>query len=419
MPVFPRKLFSLVMRKPRALFPEHLTPQLKSFYLSISIRNFAAAMVAIFEPIYLHSIGFALWQIALYYAAVYALYFFVIPLGGKFVERFGFSHGIMAATFFAVVYFVCLLNIPHSPIFLALAILSLTVEKALYWIGYHSDFAFFGQTGARGREIANMALLDSFVIILGPLLGGTLITYFGYSALYAVAGIVILLSAVPLALARELVTPRILSYRQCLRELSAPHQRRVSMGLFGFGEEMILLIVWPIFIYLSFGSALGVGWAVGASTFVTMIVIMLTGWASDTRDRNAVLRMGAVFTSMAWGARLFAASPVAVFAVDLFSRSARNILMLPMFSGVYEHASHDSIVRTVVFFEMTLCIAKAAAALCVAFLFFFVPAISWHAAFVLAAFFSLFYLLMAKPQEQPLFRRLYSRFASRAARTAS
>jgi len=74
----------------KSFFATKLSYQVRELYIAASMVSLAAAMVAIFEPIYLYKIGFSLEKILLFYLAVYVAYLFSIPLGAKFARRFGY-----------------------------------------------------------------------------------------------------------------------------------------------------------------------------------------------------------------------------------------------------------------------------------------------------------------------------------------
>src|SRR3990167_1375608 len=92
----------------KTFFATRLSYQVRELYLSVSIVDFAVAMVAIFEPIYLYQIGFSIERILYFYLAVYAGYFIFIPLGAKFARRFGYERAILLGSPFLAAYYLAL-----------------------------------------------------------------------------------------------------------------------------------------------------------------------------------------------------------------------------------------------------------------------------------------------------------------------
>jgi MFS family permease len=396
-----KKLLATTLSKEREFFPSRIPRELKELYMTMTMLNFALASGMLFEPIYLYTLGYTLSEIMLYYFAVYFLYFFLMPLGGKFVKRFGFEHGIVVGSLFLVVYFISLLAIPSSPIFLACAVISLAAQKMFFWPGYHADFAFFSQAEERGREVSIIALLDSFSYVVGPIVGGVLIASFGFIGLFTVMCIMILLSNIPLMTTKERFKPSTIAYGETYGALMAKENRPYLLAYAGFGEELVGLTIWPIFIYVTFTTFTNTGAAITFSTLITSLAIIYCGKLTDFSDRKKVLRFSTLFLCLSWLLRLFARGASAVIFADFFSRTARYLFAMPFFSGLYKHATQTSIVRAVIFFEMSLTLGKMAAAALLALLFYYFPG-QWNIAFLIAAAFSLLYVILSRrTHEQP------------------
>lgn len=367
----------------------------------MTMLNFALAAGMLFEPIYLYTIGFSISQIMLYFLAVYVLYFFLMPLGGRFVKERGFEKGIIVGSLFLILYFIFLFNIPRSWIFVGLAIFALAFQKMFFWPGYHADFAFFSKAGERGREISVIAILDALSYVLGPIFGGVLIASLGFFGLFMVMCVMIAFSVIPLLTTKEVFKPSTLSYREPYRALAAKENRCYLLGYAGFGEELVALTVWPIFIYLTFENFVSTGAAITISTLITSLVILYVGRLTDQYNSKNVLRFSSVLLTLAWVIRLFVRGAGGVVFADFFSRTTKYLFALPFFSGLYRHATETSVVRTVIFFEMALTVGKIIAAALLAVIFYYVPN-AWNAAFGLAAAFSLLYFFLSRkaPQKQ-------------------
>lgn len=399
-----KKLIALALEKERALFPSHIPRELKELYLTMTLLNFALAAGMLFEPIYLYTIGFSLSQIMMYFFAVYVLYFFLMPLGGKFVKWFGFEHGIILGSLFLILYFVFLLNIPRAWVFLPLAIGALALQKMFFWPGYHADFAFFSKAGERGREVGIVAILDSLSYVIGPISGGIIIAAFGFAGLFFAMCIMIAFSVLPLLTTKEVFKPSSLRYHEPYRALVAPENRRYLLGYIGFGEELIALTIWPIFIFLTFKNFVSTGAAITISTLITSLAILYVGRLTDVADQKKVLRFSTFLLALSWVVRIVARGAGGVVFADFFSRTTKYLFALPLFSGLYRHATETSVVRTVIFFEMSLTVGKIIAAAFLAIWFHYIPS-AWSGAFVLAALFSFLYFFLSHTAKPAPFSR--------------
>lgn len=371
----------------------HVKRQIKELYASAAIMDFAIAMVVIFEPIYLYTRGYSLQKILLFYLAIYSLYFIFIPLGAKFSRRFGYERGILASTPFLVLYYLSLFAIPSNAIYFYGAILFLALSKTFYWPGYHADFARFCSAGERGREVSEMQAISTIVYIVGPAIGGAIIAVGGFKTLFIIVSILILASNLPLLSTKEVFTPIPFSYWKAYARLFRKENLRRLCGYLGFGEELVVLTIWPIFIYVVIKNYFSIGVIIATTTLVTSIVIIYIGHLTDFKDKFKLLKLGSILTSTSAFLRITVSSGLGVFFVDTFSRVAKNFTSVPLTAITYERAQKTSVMKTVVFYEMALILGKILACLVVYLLLFLLPS-SFTAAFVVAGLMSLFYALL-------------------------
>lgn len=380
----------------KEFFPPRIAPQVKKLYLATAILNFAVASVVLFEPIYLYTLGFSLSHIMWFYGGVYGLYFCIIPLGGKLVKQKGFEHGILYGSFFLVMYYSFLFLCAFNPLYLIGAAVALACQKACYWPGYHSEFAYFGERGERGREISGIVIVDSLAMIGGPLVGGLITGLFGFPVLFVAASCLILISNLPLVLSRDSFIPSSFSYRQAYADLIKPEHRRYLFAFMGFAEELIVLTIWPVFIFLTLGSTVQVGWLVAISATVSVVLVAVLGRLADNKVGKEMMSVGALLTALVWLLRMTVRGGGGIFALDFFSRVSKYMLALPLISRMYEHGvKRAHIVSTVVFFEMSLSLGKLITAMTLGVVFYFFER-AWSVAFLWAACASLLYLLLGK-----------------------
>jgi len=373
-------------------FANHLTQQVKELYASVAISDFAKSAVMIFEPIYLYSIGFSLQKILIFYLAVYLIYYFFLPLGAKFARRFGYEHSILISTPCLILYYLSLFGVAYYPYLIYVAIIFLVLEKSFYWPGYHCDFARYSMREERGREISNLVVLASAVYIVGPLLGGLLVKTAGFPVLFIVASVLILISNVPLMMTKELFTPIPFPYAAAHRRVWKKKNRRKFFAYMGFGEELIVLVVWPIFIYTVVKDYFSIGAVVAGATLFTSLIVLWIGRLTDKKDKRIVLKAGTILYSIGWLLRLLVTTGLQVFFVDTLSRVAKNTIYVPLAAMTYARACKGSVMKEIVFFEMTLALSKVMAILAVLLLLHFFSA-GFSAAFIVAGIMTLFYAI--------------------------
>lgn len=374
-------------------FANGMTRELKELFWSTAILDFAISAVGVFEPIYLYTLGFSLSKILIFYIAVYALYFLLVPLGGKFARARGYEHAILFSTPFLILFYLSLFAIPYHPFFIVSAILSLAIQKTLYWPGYHADFARFGKDGSRGKEISNLVVLDSIVMILGPAFGGVVIATMGFKVLFIIVSFLILVSNIPLLTTPEKFVPVPFSYKDSMKRLVAPENRRRLFAYCGFGEEHLAGYLWPIFIFMMIPAFASIGFLVSASVFVATILTLYIGRITDEESRHEVLKIGVVFTAFTWLIRVLVVSGIGVFMADSLYRISRRTVGVPLAAITYEEAKRTSVMNTIVFLQMALVLGKLIVSVLALIILFFFPD-SWIAVFILGTMMAALYALI-------------------------
>lgn len=381
-----------------SLFANRLRRQVRELWTSTLILDLAVSMVTIFEPVFLYilfsryySQNITLSLIGLFYLAIYIPYFFTVPLGAKFAKRFGYENSIAVASIFFILIYLSMFASRRFPLLIIITIIAYIAQKTFYWPAFHSNFARFSVKGEQGREISNLWALESAIYILGPLIGGLIIQFYGFRVLFTLVSVLMLISNIPMLVTREKFKPKGFEYWGAFKKLFAKDNRRHLLAQFGHGEEWIVLVMWPIFMYLVAKDFLGLGLISAGSTFIATLVVLLVGRLTDKSDKERILRFGTVFYFFSWLFRILGRSIFGVLLIDVYSRVAKSTIALPITASTYQTARDGSVTGEIVFFEMSLVLGKIIAIiLCLLILQLFVP--GWNAIFILGGLFTLFYL---------------------------
>ena len=382
-----------------SFFAQKMSPQVKELYSADLILNFAISAVNIFEAVFLYLIFIDRYPLAqtlqwvlFFYLLVYIPYFFLIPLGARFAKRFGYEHSIAVSSIFTILFYLSLFGITKYFWLFWVAAAMYVLSKMFYWPAYHSDFAHFATDGNQGRQISNLVILRSLVYILGPIIGGFILEIFGFGTLFVFVSVIILLSNIPTLITKEIFTPEFFPYGPALKRVFSQANRRQFLAHLGFGEELVALTVWPIFIYVVVQDFFKLGVLVAVSVAVTTAVYLYIGKIADGRDKKAVLRYGSLLYFFGWLFRILARNVLGVFLVDSYSRITKQVVMIPFMAKTYEKAQDTSVMSSIVFFVMSLVAGKIITIfLSLLLLQIFAP--GWNALFILAGLMTLFYTL--------------------------
>jgi MFS family permease len=220
----------------RNFLPYRMSRQTKELFVSNIIINLALAMVLIFEPIYLFKLGYQIYQIALFYLAVYVLYFFALPLGAKFANKYGYENGMFFGSVLYIPFYLSLFLITKFSFMFYVAIIFYVLQKMFYWPAFHGNFSHNSVNREEGREISSSSISSSLMFIFGPITGGIIITYFGFSVLFIIASMLFLFSNIPMLLTKESFTKRNFEYSFIFKDLfKKSNLRNLCRGINTYG----------------------------------------------------------------------------------------------------------------------------------------------------------------------------------------
>lgn len=334
-------------------------------YTSVAIKNFAFSMIAIFEPLYLYKLYNSISIVFLYYAVMYTLYFFALPFGAKAAAKYGFEHCIFYSIPFAILYFLALSQIPNYGWMIFAAIIFVITHRILFWPSFHTDFAHYSARGFKGREMSAMSSISTLAAIVGPVIGGIILTKFGFESLFVVVSILSLASIIPLFMTGEKFEPHNFSYKKALKRILKPYGRYKRKNLityFAFSEETIMMIGWPIFIFLIIKEFYLIGALMGASALFIAITNLYVGKLSDKLNinkREKLLASSASLYSLSCFLRPFVGGWLSVLLVDFFSKVAKMGIAYPIFTFIYSGGGRrKDFLEYIMFYEMSLSLGR-------------------------------------------------------------
>lgn len=381
---------TLKLRLPH-YFTYHLEREVKDLYVAAGIADVALAAMLIFEPIYMYqALGLSVPEILIFFAAVYAWYIVCIPLGGIVTARLGYRRAMVFSIPFQLGYWAALWFAGDYPMLLWVAPLLYALEKSFYWPAFHAIMARFANRGQVGREFSVLTAIIQGAHIIGPLLGGIIAQLSGGQNLLLVAGIVYALSLIPLLMHKEQFQERAFSMKHVFSLYRTKFKH--SMGYWGFGEELLALTVWPIFVYLAFEGYQDTGIMITIASVISGVISLYIGKLTDGHAKLSLLKLGTVITSLGWFVRPLLPGTKGILASDTSARVGKNVYFIPLSTLTYERAESRDILPYIVFFEQSLSAGKLVTALLAAALFALTG--SFWVLFILAGLITLLYLLL-------------------------
>src|SRR3989338_3518084 len=178
--------------------------ELAQIYLSVALRSLAISLIGIFIPLYLFQEKALGLEKTLLFFVLYSVVFGIcMPLAAKFSSRYGIKHSILLGIPLYISFVALLYFLPPTAAFLIIASSSLGASQAFYWMGMHLAFHHASHKKHRGEEVGTRASVTVLSTLLGPFIGGALITWQGFGAVFAVAAALLCASGFLLLRSKE------------------------------------------------------------------------------------------------------------------------------------------------------------------------------------------------------------------------
>lgn len=328
-----------------------LNRELDELYVSLAIRSFALGLINIFVPVYLIELGYSLRAVLLFYALAIAVHAVMAIPAGKIAAWKGFKHAIGYSVPLLIAYFGLLYSLPvHGWPLWILAII-LGVSAALFWTGFHLDFAHVSDNAHRGRELGVAKIVGSLFQAIGPIVGGLVLAFIGFKVLFVSVSILLVCSVIPLFLSKDAHE----SYNISLKELFSGEKPGKLLRYAAYGiENPSAVILWPVFIYFGFLKSFAtLGSVSSLSLLVSFAVTFMIGKFTDVR-RKMVLRLGGIANAVVWAMRLSVRSVSQIFMVDALYGLTKSMVLIPFDALCYDGALKGKAVRAIIVREMTI-----------------------------------------------------------------
>ncbi|HEC66749.1 MAG TPA: MFS transporter [bacterium] len=325
--------------------------ELNELYISVAIKSFALSMISIFIPIFLLKLDYSLVNVLIFYAILNATHLlFTIP-AAKISSKYGFKHSIFFSIPILIIFYLALYTLEqiHWPIYLLAVVFG--ISNALYWIGYHIDFSKFSDKEDRSKEIGIAKVASSVFQVLGPIVGGLILTFIGFHAVFITVSVLLVASAIPLFFSKDVHQP----FNFSVKEIFRGQKIKDTLTFIGHGiESGVSSVIWPIFIFFTIlNNFTTLGLISSLSLLFSLFFVFIVGKFSDVR-RRPVLKIGVFLNTIIWGIRFFVKTTFQVFIVDSFYGVSQTLISIPFDALSYDKANKSNIVKFILFREIVI-----------------------------------------------------------------
>ncbi len=307
--------------------------ELREIYISLAIKTLAISMIGIFIPIFLiKELGYPIMDMIKFFLIFALTSFFMACFVGKLTATIGTKKLLaISITFHVVGYFFMYYYLDSIyKLFLIAAILG--AADNMYGVGIVSNFA---RTSDRKHRSEEVSMLYSSIIlggVIGPLVGGTLITIYGFNILFGIVVVLLFLSLLPLFKIKEVHTPYTYNFKHILNELTISNLKK-SYGLLAIGFRQIAdFILWPVFLFSVLGLYLSLGIVFTLGMLLMGIMNIFIGEYIKKKGKKATTKthhIGCILHACSWFLRVLAKAPTPISAFTIIGMVSTPIIDVP------------------------------------------------------------------------------------------
>ncbi len=167
-------------------------------YVHSALQSFAEFSGGIFVFVYLLKQGISTPVVFLTVAGFVLLRLLFRQTLMPFARRYGLRNALVAGCMLTGLSYVPLAFMDGLDWKLLAYMLIGAFGESWYWSGFHALSATMGDLDKRGSQTSAVQMVYAFNFIAGPFLGGVLLTLFGPLQAFAVSGLAMLASTIPL-----------------------------------------------------------------------------------------------------------------------------------------------------------------------------------------------------------------------------
>jgi len=315
-------------------YPQRL-PGLTGLYLNTLLRVLAMGLIGIFIPVFVFKIGGG-WEalFVFYFIKEFFLISITIPTA-VLIKKWGPDLLTGIAAFTQLLALFLLTKSQVNPNCLYWAAMFFGIAIPLHWIPYHLAFSQESTRKIISRQLATNALFSKLAAAIAPLTGGVIITLFGFSALYLIAGAILILSILPIFADQYNQKGESFSFAKTKKTFRERKLYPLWRGFVGIGlETAIYGIFWPIFLYSCFGNLEKMGLLSTISLLFSVAVLSYLG-KNGQKKAKKFFRFGIITSAPNWLIRTLVSSFLPLVVVDVLYQLTTMFIWIPVGSLVY------------------------------------------------------------------------------------
>jgi len=312
-----------------------------TLYLTVSLLSFGDGLISVFVPVYLWQSGFALWQILFFYF-LYSLYSSLLAvLLIPFLRYTGDKLLIFLSIPPLILYYLGLDLLTGANFLFWILPALLALRHLLFNLGYNLGFATSADEAAVGKESGISVLVQSASPMAAPILGGFLISAFGFGNSFLVGSAILVLALFPLLVIPNKKVSKNLRFRDMLNYLKNPEIKKFNLSEVALAiDPLTETVVWALFMFLLLGTIRDLGTVLSVGLLAAAVVSYLVGVAVDRGYQKQTMRISTWGVALMWFLRPFFLAIPLVAGNHVLRKTFRSSMLTAWSAEFYDIARH-------------------------------------------------------------------------------
>lgn len=310
---------------------------LLSLSLSQSMRSVAVSLLSLFSVIYIFRRIFELTNDtsrSLIGVFVFTLVLYLFKLvGTSAAENFALKYGLKKQIFLghlltglALVLFALSQN---NLLFLWLAEIAWGLAIGFFWFGRHGMMVKIGEVGKFGQATGTTNLIENVFLLGAPFLGGVIVSLWGYTALFALSLVFILLAFLALTPMEDQKTHQDVTLKEVIKLMI--DRKRMAGAYFSIGlVDAIYAEGLTLYVFLNIKGELGFGEFFSLSMVVVAIISYIVCRLIDAKGKRLFVEWGSILSGLVWLGYFLSTGPKLLFLFDVVNRITMGMVGFPL-----------------------------------------------------------------------------------------
>lgn len=327
----------------KLLSKDFLNSKLRYLFFDYTLYIFSTNLLHLFLPLYLlQELQFPLWLALMPSAVLMGCYGIFSFFGYKIQNKIGTRKMFISAYFVQLIHHGFLLLIPFNLMgfWLYLAFAPINAMFSI-WQPHQICTVKYTNRKHRGLQFSFLSVMVLMASVIGPIAGAWLLTYYGFIFLILVQYVFMSMRIFPISKLDNFHLPKMKwSYTKTIKLIFSKRFRKTFISLSALNILKTGSLLWPIFIFISLKSYMGVGSVLSIALFFQLLFTLFIGELTDILKRKTVLVAGTVLESISWLCRFiinFLPKSVLLFTgLETYSGFVGQVVGLPYNASLYD-----------------------------------------------------------------------------------